>query len=100
MLNIFNYAHGGCIAYLVDMSVSASLMLSISDPTITTRCTSIPAIALEVYHGKDPKPVTVSQSLAVYFLGPSKAYVSPLVVLLSGVNASAHPLAVVIDCGW
>jgi len=98
MLNIVNYTHGGCIAYLVDMSVSASLMLSISDPTIT-RCTSIPAVALEVYHGKDPKPVTVSQSLAVYFLGPSKAYVSPLVVILSGVNASAHPLAAVIDCG-
>jgi len=54
MLNMLNSTHGGCIAYLVDI------------------CTSIPAIVLEVYHGKDPKPVTVSQSLAVYFLGPSR----------------------------
>jgi hypothetical protein len=35
----------------------------------------MPAVALELYHGKDPKPFTVSQSLAVHFLGPSKSYV-------------------------
>jgi hypothetical protein len=88
MLNIVDFTHGGCIAYLVDMSVSALLTLDSSDPTITS-CTSIPAVALEVYHGREPKLATVSQSLVVHFLGPSKACVSLLVVILSEVNASA-----------
>ncbi|KAF9645456.1 hypothetical protein BDM02DRAFT_3101293 [Thelephora ganbajun] len=54
MLNQVNFTHGGCIAYLIDL------------------CTSVPAVALEVYHGKDPNPIMVSQSLAIQFLGPSK----------------------------
>ena len=52
-------------------------IFDVSDPTIK-RCTSLSAVALELYHTKEPKPMTVSQSLAVQFLGPSKAYVSLL----------------------
>lgn len=54
MLNDYGFTHGGCIAYLIDL------------------CTSIPAVALELYHGKEPKPNTVSQTLTVQYLGPSK----------------------------
>jgi len=54
MLNMVNTAHGGCIAYLIDL------------------CTSVSPIALDIYYGKDPGPMTVSQSLAIQFLGPSK----------------------------
>jgi len=54
MINQVNFTHGGCIAYLVDL------------------CTAAPSVALELYYGKDPKPYTVSQSLAVQFLEPSK----------------------------
>lgn len=40
------------------------------------RCTAAPAVVLELYDGKDPKPYIVSQSLAVQFLEPSKLYVA------------------------
>ena len=64
----------------VSLDISNALDFS-ADPTTYLRCTSTPAVALEIHHGKDPKPETVSQSLAVNFLGPSKAYVSPVVVI-------------------
>jgi len=69
---------------ILDRHVSLGIFNTLNsfDQTIT-RCTSIPAAALEVYHGKDPKLATVSQSLVVHFLGPSKPCVSPLVVILS-----------------
>ena len=42
---------------------------------VIKRCTAAPSVALELYHGRDPKPYTVSQSLSVQFLEPSKLYV-------------------------
>jgi len=77
--------------------LEVSNVLDASD-LMANRCTSVPTLALEVYHGRDPKLVTVSQSLGVQFLGPSKACVSLPVTGPSEVNT--HPLAAVTACGW
>lgn len=62
-------------------------VLDVSDLTIG-RCTSMPAVALEVYYNKDPI-TTVSQSLVIQFLGPSMSCVSLVVIDSLGVTLNS-----------
>ena len=63
-------------------------IFDVSDPTIK-RCTSLSAFALELYHTKDPKSMTVSQSLTAQFLGPSNVCVSPFRPLVRSERSSS-----------
>lgn len=58
-----------------------SNVLDVSDLMIE-RCTSMSAVALEVYYNQD-SIMTVSQSLAIQFLGPSMVCVSLVVIALA-----------------
>ena len=85
--------------YLLDRPVrlDTPYFPGVSDSFIE-RSTSILPIVLDVYHGKDPGPMMVSQSLTIQFLGASKVYVS--LVVFGPSEANAHPPVVVTDCGW
>jgi len=80
-----------CEIQIIILGVLARL----TESETINRCTSMPAVALELYLGKEPKPNTVSQTLTVQYLGPSKSYASRYPT-----GMEAHSSLVVIDFAW